>query len=114
MPVTYLKGAGAAIGRGAEAFEAQQGQHADAACSIEAAMQTGRYWPPSVPPVLSILLFYLLGRLFAITIRKVVHCNASVALSNSQGVHKIDKAADSLHASFCIMCQRHMNCLRQQ
>lgn len=46
MPVTYLKGAGAAIGRGAEAFEAQQGQQADSASNIEAAMQTGRYLPP--------------------------------------------------------------------
>ena len=43
MAVTYLKGAGAAIGRGAEAFEAQQGQHAGSASSLEAAMQTTRY-----------------------------------------------------------------------
>ena len=42
MPVTYLKGAGAAIGRGAEAFEAQQGQHAESTSSLEAAMQTSR------------------------------------------------------------------------
>ncbi|KAL3137014.1 hypothetical protein ABBQ32_006605 [Trebouxia sp. C0010 RCD-2024] len=42
MPVTYLKGAGAAIGRGAEAFEAQQGQHAESTSSFEAAMQTTR------------------------------------------------------------------------
>ena len=61
MPVTYLKGAGAAIGRGAEAFEAQQGQDADSACSIEAAMQTGRYLPASVEPVLvKHVLFHLL------------------------------------------------------
>ena len=40
MPVTYLKGAGVAIGRGAEAFQAQQGeQAADAAA---AAAQSGR------------------------------------------------------------------------
>ena len=43
MAVTYLKGAGAAIGRGAEAFEAQQGQHAESASELEAAMQTSRY-----------------------------------------------------------------------
>lgn len=43
MPVTYLKGAGAAIGRGAEAFEAQQGQHAESTSSFEAAMQSSRY-----------------------------------------------------------------------
>lgn len=43
MAVTYLKGAGAAIGRGAEAFEAQQGQHAESASNLEAAMQTSRY-----------------------------------------------------------------------
>lgn len=43
MAVTYLKGAGAAIGRGAEAFEAQQGQHAESASSLEAAMQASRY-----------------------------------------------------------------------
>ena len=48
MPVTYLKGAGAAIGRGAEAFEAQQGQHAESASNIEAAMQTGRCSLPLV------------------------------------------------------------------
>ena len=41
MPITYLKGAGAAIGRGAEAFEAQQGQQA--ADAAEAAVQTGRW-----------------------------------------------------------------------
>lgn len=44
MAVTYLKGAGAAIGRGAEAFEAQQGQHAESASDLEAAMQTSRYY----------------------------------------------------------------------
>lgn len=44
MPVTYLKGAGAAIGRGMEAFEAQQGQQASGTASnIAAAVQSGRY-----------------------------------------------------------------------
>ena len=45
MPVTYLKGAGAAIGRGAEAYEAQQGRDAqtDTTPSLEAAVQAARY-----------------------------------------------------------------------
>lgn len=60
MPVTYLKGAGAAIGRGAEAFEAQQGQHAESTSSFEAAMQTSRY-PSSTLYCQSYLV--LLGRL---------------------------------------------------
>ena len=39
MPVTYLKGAGVAIGRGAEAFQAQQGEQAADAVGTA---QTGR------------------------------------------------------------------------
>ena len=49
MPVTYLKGAGAAIGRGAEAFEAKQGQQgqqgqqsADTMQTVGSALQAGR------------------------------------------------------------------------
>lgn len=43
MAITYLKGAGVAIGRGAEAFEAQQGQHEVSTSSLEAALQASRY-----------------------------------------------------------------------
>lgn len=64
--MTYLKGAGAAIGRGAEAFEAQQGQHAESTSSFEAAMQTTRYTSVPLPnsltcqhPYLPDLTFYL-------------------------------------------------------
>ncbi len=44
MPVTYLKGAGAAIGRGIEAFEAKQGQQGmDTAPAGGSPFQTGRW-----------------------------------------------------------------------
>lgn len=43
MPVTYLKGAGAAIGRGAEAFEAKQDQQGtDSNPTVGSALQAGR------------------------------------------------------------------------
>ncbi len=44
MPVTYLKGAGAAIGRGIEAFEAKQGQQGtEAATAGGSPLQAGRW-----------------------------------------------------------------------
>ena len=44
MPVTYLKGAGAAIGRGIEAFEAKQGQQGmETAPAGGSPFQTGRW-----------------------------------------------------------------------
>ena len=44
MPVTYLKGAGAAIGRGIEAFEAKQGQQGTETAPADASpLQTGRW-----------------------------------------------------------------------
>jgi len=42
MPVTYLKGAGAAIGRGIEAFEAKQGQQ-ETAPAGGSPLQAGRW-----------------------------------------------------------------------
>lgn len=44
MPVTYLKGAGAAIGRGIEAFEAKQGeQGTETAPAGGSPLQAGRW-----------------------------------------------------------------------
>ena len=53
MPVTYLKGAGAAIGRGIEAFEAKQGQKGqqETAPAGGSPLPAGR-WVPSRPCLL--------------------------------------------------------------